>query len=56
MTYCGWNSTIEAIPSGVPMITWLHCAEQFLNEKLILDSVGVQSITTRRMETLMKFR
>jgi UDP:flavonoid glycosyltransferase YjiC (YdhE family) len=38
MTYCGWNSTIEAISSGVPMITWLHCAEQFLNEKLILDS------------------
>ncbi|TVU17244.1 hypothetical protein EJB05_33263, partial [Eragrostis curvula] len=56
MTHCGWNSSIEGISSGVPMITWPHCAEQFLNEKLILNTlkigvpVGVQSITTRTME------
>lgn len=38
------------------MITWPHCAEQFLNEKLIVDilrigvPVGVQNITSRTME------
>ena len=38
------------------MITWPHCEEQFLNEKLIVDilrigvPVGVQNITSRTME------
>ncbi|KAM1030972.1 hypothetical protein ACFX2I_034698 [Malus domestica] len=35
VTHCGWNSILEGVSAGVPMITWPVGAEQFYNEKLI---------------------
>ncbi|KAK7400765.1 hypothetical protein VNO78_12071 [Psophocarpus tetragonolobus] len=47
MTHCGWNSTLESVSAGVPMITWPLTAEQFFNEKLVTQvlkiGVGVGS-------------
>ncbi|CAL5335166.1 unnamed protein product [Camellia sinensis] len=33
----GWNSTIEGIGAGVPMITWPLVADQFFNESIVVD-------------------
>lgn len=40
MTHCGWDSILEAMVAGVPLITWPLFAEQFDNEKLIIQNLG----------------
>ncbi|KAK7308205.1 hypothetical protein VNO77_41805 [Canavalia gladiata] len=41
VTHCGWNSTLEAISAGVPMVTWPVSAEQFYNEKFVTDLLQI---------------
>ncbi|EFJ20351.1 hypothetical protein SELMODRAFT_33343, partial [Selaginella moellendorffii] len=44
VTHCGWNSTLESICAGVPMLCWPLTAEQNLNCKFIADEwkIGVR--------------
>nr|ALD84259.1 UDP-glucosyltransferase [Centella asiatica] len=40
-THCGWNSILEAVCEGMPMITWPMFAEQFYNERFVVDVVKI---------------
>ncbi|RCV26359.1 hypothetical protein SETIT_5G239500v2 [Setaria italica] len=41
VTHCGWNSTLEAVSAGVPMVTWPRYADQFYNEKVVVELLNV---------------
>ncbi|CAI9304200.1 unnamed protein product [Lactuca saligna] len=42
LSHCGWNSVLEAVVSGVPLMTWPLYADHFYNEKLVeLLGIGV---------------
>ncbi|KAF7849611.1 hypothetical protein BT93_L0485 [Corymbia citriodora subsp. variegata] len=47
VTHCGWNSTLEAVAAGVPMVTWPVAAEQFFNEKFVTQSERVKEAVKR---------
>ncbi|XP_004492195.1 hydroquinone glucosyltransferase [Cicer arietinum] len=41
LTHCGWNSVLESVVLGVPMIAWPLFAEQKLNAVLLCDGLKV---------------
>ena len=41
VTHCGWNSVLEAISVGVPMVAWPLYAEQRLNRVFLVEEIKV---------------
>ncbi|XP_062233100.1 UDP-glycosyltransferase 90A1-like [Phragmites australis] len=40
-SHCGWNSVMESISTGVPILAFPMAAEQKLNAKFVVDELGV---------------
>nr|POE71011.1 udp-glycosyltransferase 92a1 [Quercus suber] len=41
LSHCGWNSVLESLSQGVPIIGWPMAAEQIYNSKMLVEEMGV---------------
>nr|CAD1834098.1 unnamed protein product [Ananas comosus var. bracteatus] len=41
VSHCGWNSSLEAITAGVPLVCWPLYAEQRMNKVFLVDEIRV---------------
>ncbi|KAB1204741.1 Anthocyanidin 5,3-O-glucosyltransferase [Morella rubra] len=39
VTHCGWNSVLEAVVAGVPMVAWPLYSEQHLNRNILVNDM-----------------
>ena len=56
LTHSGWNSTLESITAGVPMICWPFFADQHINAKFVCEEWGIGMLmkkTIKREELAM---
>ena len=50
LSHCGWNSTLESITNGVPMIAWPLYAEQKMNATMLTEELKV-SVRSKELPT-----
>ncbi|ESQ28622.1 hypothetical protein EUTSA_v10018509mg [Eutrema salsugineum] len=50
VTHCGWNSILESVCAGVPMVAWPLYAEQRFNRVVIVDEIKI-AIPMNELET-----
>lgn len=41
VSHCGWNSSLESITNGVPIIAWPLYAEQDMNATMLVKNLGI---------------
>jgi len=54
MTHCGWNSTLEGIMAGLPLLCWPLYAEQRLNKVLIVEEMKLGVVLRGYDEEVVK--
>ncbi|KAI3459720.1 hypothetical protein Pfo_016383 [Paulownia fortunei] len=51
LSHCGWNSIIESLSQGVPIMGWPLAAEQGYNAKMLVEEMGVCVEVSRGVES-----
>jgi UDP:flavonoid glycosyltransferase YjiC (YdhE family) len=41
VTHCGWNSVLESIVNGVPMVAWPLYSEQKMNARMVSGELKI---------------
>lgn len=41
LSHCGWNSILESLSNGIPIVGWPLGSEQYYNSKLLEEELGV---------------
>ncbi|KDP45372.1 hypothetical protein JCGZ_09621 [Jatropha curcas] len=41
LSHCGWNSVLESLCAGVPILAWPMMAEQHLNARMVVEEIKV---------------
>ncbi|EHA8590650.1 UDP-glycosyltransferase 88A1 [Cocos nucifera] len=64
VTHCGWNSVLEAIVAGIPMIGWPLYAEQWMNKvfleeemrlAVVVEGYDKELVTAEEVETKVRW-
>lgn len=50
LSHCGWNSVMESLSQGVPLIGWPLAGEQAFNLKMLTEEMGVALELTRGLQ------
>ncbi|KAL0447706.1 UNVERIFIED_CONTAM: UDP-glycosyltransferase 73C2 [Sesamum latifolium] len=54
LSHCGWNSTVEAIGRGIPILAWPIRGDQFYNAKLVVKHLRVGHMVSNDLSEMVK--